>query len=82
MVKIKDFEDQFKEISEKYIGVRKQDLNEMNPWYSCVICSKYYDQSCPRSFSSRGTGHACDEANPLEVEVFIAEYDFPSKEEI
>lgn len=77
------------QLQEKYRGIRVEDLNETNPSYSCIICSKL--TTC--TFSAKVTakignaeliriegnpaaGKCCPECDPVTEEVFAARYDF------
>ena len=61
----KTFEEQFKEISEKYRGIRREDLDEINPWYSCIICKE--GPNC---------GHSCTIPDLITEEEFALRYSF------
>jgi hypothetical protein len=55
-------------IKEKYRGINEGDLDEWNPGYSCVICSRFND--CGLS------GHSCIEHDLVTEEQFALTYDF------
>jgi hypothetical protein len=57
-----------KELLETYRGLRLEDIEPMNPAYSCVICKEY--KNCGH------TGCACCEAKPATEEEFAMNYDF------
>ena len=62
------FKRQFKRLAEKYRGLKKEDLDELNPAYSCVVCKKY--RKC-------GTvGCACPKAEKATEEEFAEWYNF------
>ena len=63
-----EFEEDFKEISEKYRGIRKESLEEMSPWYSCVICKKF--------LQCGAVSHACSDSEPATEEEFASWYEF------
>jgi hypothetical protein len=66
--KVKSLEEQYRDLSEKYRGLRKEDLEKMNPSFSCIICKK---------FKECGTvGHACPDAEPATEEEFASWYSF------
>lgn len=67
-------EEAFEDISSKYRGIRAEDLNEDNPYYSCIICN---DKECP----SVGTAGTCcpDNIGGLSEEEFVRRYDFKVK---
>ncbi len=51
--------DTVKKLVNKYRGLKKEDLCEMNPWYSCMICGnkkcKNHNKpkcSCPRHIAA------------------------------
>lgn len=56
---------QIKEICEKYRGLRKEDLDIMNPWYSCIICKE--GPEC---------NHECTNPGLCTEEEFILRYNF------
>lgn len=51
-----------------YRGIRVEELEEMNPEYSCVICTKF--KECGQLKS------ACIENEPMTEEQFSLSYDF------
>ena len=58
------------EIFQTYRGIKLEDLNNLIPWYSCVICS---NSNCKR-FKK---GNACSIAYlPISEEEFALRYDF------
>jgi len=65
------FEKQFKEISEKYPGIKKDDICEMNPWYSCSICD---NRKC-ENIGRKGK-YSCPDHVRLDVDTFAKRYDF------
>jgi hypothetical protein len=66
----KDRSASVKKIIEKYRGLRAEDLEEMNPEYSCVICGNNY---CPQCGNKKT---ACPEHVFVSVEEFVRRYDF------
>jgi len=68
MSKLPTFEEQFEKLSQKYRGLRKEDLEEMNPEYSCVICKKF--KKCG------DTGNACPDAIKMSEDEFALTYNF------
>jgi len=66
--KVSTFEEQYEQLSQKYRGLRKEDLEELNPSYSCVLCKKF--AVCGR------IGRACFEAEPMTEEQFSLTYNF------
>jgi len=65
---IRTFDEQFEELSKKYRGLKKEDLGQMNPSYSCVICSKF--KECGR------IGRACEYHEKMTEDEFALTYDF------
>jgi hypothetical protein len=63
-----DFNNQFKLLSKKYRGLRREDLEKMNPSYSCVICQKF--KECGR------IGRSCESAKRASEEEFSSNYKF------
>jgi len=59
-----------KTILEKYKGLRKEDLHEMNPSYSCVICA---NTNCPYVGQP---GKCCPDHQNISVRDFVKRYDF------
>lgn len=66
-----DYQKDVDELLEKYRGLREEDLEPMNPYYSCVVCSKYKN-TC----DDGETGSSCPEAYPATEEEFALHYDF------
>jgi hypothetical protein len=64
----KEVERTMEDICSKYRGLRKNDLDEMNPWYSCVICKE--GPSC---------GHRCTFPGLATEEEFALRYNFEEK---
>jgi hypothetical protein len=60
-------------ILDKYRGLRVEELCEMNPEYSCVICKKHYSEECKEKHD---IGGSCPEHEKLDVDIFTAKYDF------
>lgn len=67
---------------EKYRGLRRVDLCEMNTCYSCIICKKYYNNTCEslRAFSSNFSPEErrrnCPNHEKISEEEFAKVYDF------
>jgi hypothetical protein len=55
---------------EEFRGLRAEDLCDMNPSYSCVICGK---TGCPICGQYR---KSCPDHQPCTEELFAARYDF------
>ena len=62
------FENRSRELLSKYPGLRKEDLEKMNPTYSCVVCKKYLE--CGKK------GCACNKAEKATEDEFVSYYDF------
>ena len=71
MTLINTFEEQLVEIEEKYQGIRRDELERMNPWFSCVICTKFYS-GC----EAGEEGCSCAFAEPLDIDTFARKYNF------
>jgi len=59
-----------KHISERFRGIRIDEIEEMNPWYSCVICG---NKEC--SFHNK-PNHACIEHVEITELEWLMFYDF------
>jgi hypothetical protein len=65
------------ELLDKYRGLRKEDLCQINPEYSCVICEKYYSEDNDCQYAS--IGGACMDHEKLDIDTFAAKYNFKSE---
>ena len=64
--------DIIQKLLDEYRGLRVEDLDEMNPEYSCVICSKNYSGVCGHG----SVGNSCPEHERADIDIFAAKYDF------
>lgn len=60
-------------LSEKYRGLRPEDLEEMNPEYSCVICM---NDECKRQIAGKTKCRACQDCIKATEEEFAKRYEF------
>jgi len=68
--------DTIQKVLDEYRGLREEDLDEMNPEYSCVICEKFYSESCPVRKIYIDVKGCCPEHDHLNIDTFAAKYDF------
>lgn len=61
----------------EYKGLREEELNTLNPDYSCVICAKHYSEDC---LDSNIFGGACENHRKLNIDTFATKYNFKEKE--
>jgi hypothetical protein len=66
----RDFEENFERLSKKYRGLKKEDLEMLNPEYSCVICKKV--KTCKNS----KLGCSCMDHEKTTEEEFSSWYTF------
>jgi len=68
MSRFPTFEEQYKKLSQEYRGLRREDLEKMNPSYSCVLC---------KDFKKCGViGRACPDARKMSEDEFSLMYNF------
>lgn len=60
------------EIINTYVGIREEDIDPLNPTFSCVLCMKKYAKTCDKS----PVGLACYECEIMSPEQFSMTYDF------
>ena len=57
----------------KYQGLRREDLNELNPEYSCIICS---NKKCNNINVAK---KSCPNQTMVTVSEFVLRYNFKAK---